>query len=169
MEEWRDIEGHEGYQISSLGRAKSLARIIIRSDGVKQPVKERIMLQALDGVGYLKVGLNRKTKSVHQLVAISFLNHKTDGYKIVVDHIDNNKLNNHTSNLQLISARENCSKDKKRGSSQYVGVCRKKSTKKWQASIQINGKLKHIGYFHSELDASNAYQDTLKGINSKPL
>ena len=53
---------------------------------------------------------------------MAFFGHVPGGYKIVVDHIDNNRLNNHVSNLQLITQRENSSKDRKNGTSQYTGV-----------------------------------------------
>lgn len=43
-EVWKDIKGYEGlYQVSNMGRVKSLERIIIRKNGSKMPVKERIL------------------------------------------------------------------------------------------------------------------------------
>jgi ribosomal protein L15E len=72
---------------------------------------------------------------------MAFLNHTPCGYKIVVDHIDNNiKTDNRLENLQLITQRENVSKDIKNTSSKYIGVCWHKKAKKWRSSIQINGK-----------------------------
>ena len=158
---YKNIKGYEGkYQVSNLGNVKSL--------NYNRSGKERILKPSKDGGGYYKVllaknGIN-KTSRIHQLVAIAFLNHKPDGYKIVVDHIDNNKLNNNTNNLQLISHRENLSKDKKGFSSKYTGVCWYKTSKKWLASITINGKQKHLGYFINELEASNKYQSILKTL-----
>jgi len=73
------------------------------------------------------------------------------------------KINN-VSNLQLISQRENSSKDRKDGSSQYTGVSWFKKSNKWRSVIYINGKLKHLGLFDNELDASNAYQKTLNDL-----
>ena len=151
IEEWRII--NESYQVSNLGRVKSL-----------KWGKERILKQVVDGNGYLIVNPNSKTKKVHKLVAEAFLNHKPDGYNVVVDHIDNDKLNNRLDNLQLISARENCSKDQKGYSSKYIGVHWDKSTEKWFSSIQINGKQKYLGRFTNELDASEAYQTALSNL-----
>jgi len=38
-EVWKDIKGYEGrYQVSNLGRVKSLERIIIKKNGVKQTI-----------------------------------------------------------------------------------------------------------------------------------
>jgi len=153
---WKSIEGHESYEVSNLGRVKSL-----------KCNKERILKRGVDSSGYLHVNLYKdnkmKTKKIHQLVAIAFLNHKPDGMKLVVDHIDNNPLNNELGNLQIITHRENLSKDRK-GSSEYTGVHWNKSAKKWQSNIRINGKPKHLGYFTDESKASEAYQKALKEL-----
>lgn len=41
--------------------------------------------------------------------------------------------------------------------SQFKGVCWNKGSGKWQASIYVDGRLKHLGCFDSELDAASAY------------
>lgn len=39
---WKDISGYDGfYQVSNLGRVKSLDRTIVRSNGWKQSFRER--------------------------------------------------------------------------------------------------------------------------------
>jgi len=163
---WKEIKGYEDYEISNLGRVKSLARIITTVRG-SRTYKEKILKGALDHYGYSLVSLYKdnkvKTKMIHQLVAIAFLNHTPDGYKLVVDHVDNNPLNNELGNLQIITHRENLSKDKK-GSSEYTGVSWDKSRKKWMSSIRVNGKIKHLGRFTDELEASEAYQKALKEL-----
>lgn len=53
-------------------------------------------------------GSRHKRYGVHQLVALYFLDFNFDGR--VVDHIDNNKLNNNVKNLQLISQKDNVKK-----------------------------------------------------------
>ena len=162
-EEYRDIKGYEGhYQISDLGRVKSV-----------KFGKNKILKQFNTGRGYCSVTLvkdrNKKNCCVHQLVAIAFLRHKPNGHKIVVDHIDNDKLNNNLYNLQLISHRENSSKDKKGGSSDYIGVVWNKLSKKWRARIHINGRTRHLGLFADELEASESYQNELKEINNERI
>lgn len=159
MEIFKDIPGYEGsYQVSNLGRVKSL-----------KLNREKILKPNINGGGYLYVILCNKGKfktiRVHQLVAMAFLNHTPDGtHKIVVDHRNNDKQDNRLSNLQLISARKNSSKDKKGGTSKYTGVCWHKRDNKWLSSIEINGKNKHLGCFSSEEEASMYYQDALKSI-----
>ena len=168
QEEFRSIPGYEGYyEISNLGNVKSLEREFLINGKYPGTVKEKILKPDFTDKGYQRVDLYKDGKSRHiknhVLVAMAFLGHKPDGtHKIVVDHIDNNPLNNHVSNLQLISQRENSSKDKKNGSSQYTGVIRNKNANKWQSYIKINGKQKHLGLFVSEEEAHEAYQKALK-------
>lgn len=112
--------------------------------------------------GYLRLTLKGKKHLVHNLVFETY--EKIKDPNLVVDHIDNNKLNNHPSNLQEITNRENCSKDKKGGSSNYIGVCYDKISKKWKAQIKINNKAKTIGRFNSQLEAAIAYKKVLNKI-----
>ena len=99
MEIWKPIKNYEGiYEISNLGRVKSLKRIV-KKEIHNINISEKILKQTLNINKYLMVSLNKngikKNVKVHLLVAESFLNHKTDStHKIVVDHIDNNKTNN---------------------------------------------------------------------------
>ncbi len=172
-EEFRDIHGFEGYQVSNLGRVKSLSREMLI--GGKYPFisKEKILKHSINKEnGYNQVILTiygkRYSKKIHILVASAFLNHFTDGTnKVVIDHISNIKTDNRPENLQIISNRENCSKDVKNGTSKYIGVCWNKNRNKWKAQIDINGMNKHLGHFNTELEAHEAYQNKLSEINSK--
>jgi hypothetical protein len=159
MENWKDIKGYEGgYQVSDLGNVRFLGCHGV--NGYNR--RPRNLKQTLNN-GYPCVGLNFNGKKmharVHQLVAIAFLNHAPCGYNAVVDHIDNNKLNNELSNLQVISHRENISKDRVKISSKYTGVFPTKN--KWQASIRIDGVQYHLGNYNTEIDASEAYKKSL--------
>lgn len=156
---WKDVKGYEGlYQVSNLGRVKSL-----------KFNKEKILKPGVNSTGYYNVLLYKdsiaKSVKVHQLVAIAFLNHNPCGYKIVVDHLNNNPLDNKLENLQMITARENTSKDKKNKTSKYKGVSWYESTQKWEVKIRIKSKKLHLGYFNCELAAHQAYQNKLKEIS----
>ena len=162
MENWKDVLGYEGtYQVSDLGNVRSLDRVDSKRKG-------RILKPTSDGRRYLHVclSLNGKqtTKKVHQLVAVAFLNHKPCGYKLVIDHIDNDTFNNKLENLQLISQRENSSKDRKGGTSKYAGVCLSLRENKFRATCHHNGKKVHLGYFNTELEASEVYNNFLNSI-----
>ena len=161
MEEFRDIKGYEGiYQISNLGRVKSF-----------KLNKEKILVKSVNS-GYYTVNLyknkNQKTRRVHQLVAEAFLNH-VRGLKLVIDHINHNRLDNKAINLQWVTIRENTSKDKWRleTSSKYLGVSWYKRRRTYQAQIKVNGKAKHLGYFTREIEASEAYQKELRKIEKE--
>ena len=53
QEVWKDIKGYEGhYQISNIGRVKSLARMRFGKGGYLSPLKERILKQKTTKSGY---------------------------------------------------------------------------------------------------------------------
>lgn len=158
MEIWKDIIGYEGlYQISSFGNVKSFKNN-----------KIRFLKPGMAGNGYLTVALSKlnkaKTFTIHQLVAINFLNHLPQKYVLIVNHKDLNKLNNNVNNLEIITARENLNQKHLKSSSKYTGVCWDKHANKWRSFIRIENKLIGLGSFDNELDASNAYQKKLNEI-----
>lgn len=159
QEEWRDIPTYEGfYQASNLGRVKSFHK------------RGRIMKQAFaDRYLYLILNKDKKAKNYfcQQLVAMAFLGHVPCRYKIVVDHIDDDALNNKSNNLQLITNRQNVEKGFKRKNltSKYTGVYFNKNEQKFRAHISIGeNKNCHLGYFKEECDGHIAYQTALKNI-----
>ena len=169
MEEFRDIPGYEGlYQVSNLGNVKSLLKEINHFRGGDRIMKERILKPGIGNNGYYVVGLSKKGKpktfTIHKLVAIVFLNHIPNGYKLVIDHINNIKTDNRVENLRVVTNRENVFKKQGDYSSQYKGVSFNKTNKKWVTQILINGKSKYLGSFTNEYDAHLKYQETLKTI-----
>lgn len=162
MEVWKDIPGYEGvYQVSDLGRVKSLSRELYNGHSFYYS-KEKILSQSLNkGYFYISLRKNKKPKmfGVHQLVAMAFLNHTPCGYDIMVDHIDNKPNNNKLENLQLLSNRENCSKDKV-----DVGICFDNSIRKWRSDIQIKGTRVFLGNFNSKEEALNVYSAAIENI-----
>ena len=162
---WKDVPGYEKlYQISNLGRVKSIPKI--SGSGLGFMTKEKILKQQNNGNGYKVVHLSKNSKIkknyVHQLVAITFISKDYLFHKKVVDHIDNNRKNNKLENIQIVSQRFNCSKDKKIGTSKYTGVSRQKTRKKWKAQINIKNERIFLGEFITEYEAHLAYQKALK-------
>lgn len=101
-EVWKDIKNYEGfYQVSNLGRVRSLERISVQ----KHRVKERVLASTLDTYGYCLVTLRRdgkrKTHKVHRLVAEAFLSNPDNLPQI--NHKDECKTNNKVSNLEFCS------------------------------------------------------------------
>lgn len=111
MEEvWKDIEGYEGiYQVSNLGRVRTLDKEKIDSMGRKRCFKGRILKSYLNKYGYLTVTLykNNKPKTwlIHRLVGFAFVEGWFEGAHI--DHIDTNKENNVWINLKWVTQKEN--------------------------------------------------------------
>lgn len=159
---WKDVLGYEGlYQVSDYGNVKSLSRTITKGN-ITYVTKDKILKQSVDSVGYPYVNLSdykkQKTFRIHQLVAVAFLNHTPDKHKgLVIDHIDCNKLNNMTTNLQLITNKKNTSKDRKNKTSKYTGVSWHKQSNKWLAQFRENGSVKYLGTFETEEEARDAY------------
>lgn len=149
MEEWRPIKNYEStYAVSNLGRVKN-----IKTD--------RILKQAQNKYGYLRVGLwygPPKYPFVHRLVAQAFLENPD---KLPdVDHINNIKTDNRVENLRWCSHSNNLRNIKKRSgcSSQFKGVCFNKWRGKYQAQLRINEKVKHLGLFDTEEEAYEAWK-----------
>ncbi len=168
---WIDIPKYEGYyKINIFGDIKSIKREIINNQGIKQIRKEVVLKPRLGDKGYLYVVLCklniRKTIRVHQLMVITFLNHKLDGTtKLVVDHIDNNPLNNKLENLQILTQYQNRIKDMKGYSSDFPGVGWSKFHNKWRVRVQYNNIRKNVGYFNNEQDAITACKNELIKLN----
>lgn len=77
----------------------------------------------------------------------------------VVDHIDNNGLNNGRYNMRNCTRRQNVHNLGKaaRGTSIYKGVFWDKGCRKWCAKICCNGKVYRLGLFDDEAEAARAY------------
>lgn len=168
---WKDIPNYEGvYQISNLGRCRSVDRNVYYKDGRVRFFKGRILCLRINPGGRYYVTLSSESKvktfKIHKLVAMAFLNHTPCGYKEVVDHINNNPLDNRLENLCLTTQRHNASKDRKNKSSIYTGVSFCKTRNKWVAEIRIGSKRINLGAYNIEKDAHQAYVATLKSQSS---
>jgi len=110
-EEWRDVVGYEGYyQVSNLGRVRSVGRTIHRQNQSDARLTGKILSFNPQGHnGYLCVKLSKdgvhKNCRVHRLVADAFVTNPER--KSQVDHIDMDKHNNAAENLRWVTNKEN--------------------------------------------------------------
>ncbi len=110
MEIWKEIPGYEGfYEASTIGRIRSLNRVVRQHNGNTQTKKGVILKSSIDRIGYENVALSRENKlksfKVHRLVAMSFID-KVEGQN-EINHIDCNKLNNNVANLEWCNRLQN--------------------------------------------------------------
>ena len=84
-------------------------RFYITEDGqVYDSVKDCYVAQFVDGCGYKRCWINNNNYKIHRLVAKAFITyHFADTEKLTVNHKDENKFNNHVSNLAWNTFREN--------------------------------------------------------------
>lgn len=98
---WKDIEGFENYQVNQIGQVRSL--------NYRQTGKVKRLKFQPKRDGYLTVCLYKDgkpyTKYVHRLVAEAFILNPNNLPQ--VNHIDEDKANNHVNNLEWCDAKYN--------------------------------------------------------------
>ena len=103
---WKPVVGYEGlYQVSNMGRVKSLERKVPKGYG-ERTVKERILKLRIGRDGYLKIGLygstgKQKWFQVHRLVGEAFIQNPDE--KPQINHINEIKTDNRACNLEWYS------------------------------------------------------------------
>ena len=112
---------------------------------------------------YTVIRIKGSTQLFHRVIAQHFLN----GGKPLsdTDHVDHDKHANGThqqdilTNLRITNNRGNQA-NRTGGTSKFAGVYWNTQANKWHTQIVINKRVKHIGLFHSELEAAKAYIQT---------
>ena len=152
---WKAIPGYEGYyEVSDQGRVRSVERVVEYRDGRVFHYRSRVLRPGYSkNYGYYQVHLNRynvgKMVSIHRLVALVFIPNPK-GYN-VVNHKDENPLNNKAENLEWCSFQYNVAYGTKfeRGYKNGAGSRHKRIVK-----YDLNGN--KVGEWESILKASVA-------------
>ena len=175
-EEWRDVPGYESlYQVSSLGRVKSMERKVWNGK-VYGAHRERILKPIKNSDGYLQVvlfkGGIRKGIKIHRLVCDAFL---PNPYNLQeVNHINEDKEDNRLENLEWCSHIYNCN----------FGTRNERAAKAKTNSIKLSKKVKcletdivypsmqeaerQLGFSHSQISSccNKKYgYKTVKGLH----
>lgn len=111
-EQWKPVVGYEGfYEVSDLGRVRSVARRVKSRYGCYRRVPSKILSPA-DSNGYQLVMLNasaigkRQLEAIHRLVAAAFICPRpSDSHQ--VNHIDGDKAHNIPANLEWTTPIQN--------------------------------------------------------------
>jgi len=111
MEIWKDIKEYEGlYQVSNLGRIKSMEKKSIGKSNSLRILTEKILKCNVDAKGYKfislwKNGEKKRIVKIHKLVAETFIPNPLNLSQI--NHIDGIKSNNVVYNLEWCTASQN--------------------------------------------------------------
>ena len=158
---WKDISGYPNYQVSNLGRVKSL--------GNDKNRKEKILKSSKEGWGYLQVLLSKDGKSkyfkVHRLVASAFLDNSNNLPE--VNHKDEDKTNNRVENLEYCDRTYNNNYGSR---NERTAIANSKPVlqftkqgefiKKWKSTREVE---RELGFNHSNI--AQCCQGKLKSSN----
>ena len=151
VEEWRAIKGYEGiYEVSNLGRVRSLDRIQSRSSWRQrefmQHYKGRILKLRKNNKGYcivtLQVHRNFDTRLVSRLVAEAFIPNPNN--LPIVNHKDQVPTNNVASNLEWCTIQYNVT---------YANAVEMRATKLARPIEQLTLDGKHVAFYKSANEA----------------
>jgi len=161
---WKDIEGYEClYQVSNLGRVRSLGRDLMRKSryGTMAPyhIAGRVLKPLHSQGDYCYVHLFDKdgtstNHKVHRLVAKAFVSNPDNLNE--VNHVDEDKDNNRADNLEWCKHVDNCNH----------GTRNERSAVKRGIQVeQLTLDGHHVAFYQSACEASRQTGIARKGIN----
>ena len=109
----------------------------------------------IDTLGYATTTVKGKNVRMHRFLISEIPD------KMVVDHINRNKLDNRRENLRVVTQQENTWNVglRQNNTSGVTGVFLDNKTERWRAQIYHEGKVKHVGIFDDFADAVKAREE----------
>ena len=117
--------------------------------------------------GYSAVRVNGRLEYYHRIVKCLALKEDLPP-GIEVDHRDGNRTNNSPNNLRLVTTRENSQNKSQHRAGRPVGAYLHKTSGKWLAQIQVNGKGCHLGLYGTQKEAHEAYMRAFAMVQALP-
>lgn len=136
IEEWRPVVGYEGfYEVSSLGRIKSVERIVPNGRGGCKRMKAKFLTpNGHRSQRYLSITLSKESRvkrlSVHRVVLEAFIGPCPDGMEAL--HGDGGPYDNRLQNLRWGTRTENCNDKWAQGSMPHGELHHKTTLNKCQ-------------------------------------
>jgi hypothetical protein len=112
--------------------------------------------------GYSLVNVLGELLGAHRVAWL--LAHGSIDDELSIDHINGERNDNRLCNLRLGTTRENMQNRSEHRDGHLCGTTWHKRYEKWMAQIQINGKNKYLGYFSTEIEAHEAYNQAVKAL-----
>ena len=150
-ETWKDVRGYEGlYEVSDLGRIRSLGRTVPSKNGSTQRKRVRILVQEINMNGYCRVRLFDKDGharhcQVHRLVLEAF----SGPSDLQVNHINEIKTDNRLTNLEYCTPKENCNHGKRNQT-----ISQKRKGNYYRGVVQMTLEGEEVGTYSSRIEAA---------------
>ena len=153
-EEWREIKNYPNYEVSSFGRVRSY---VYNRWGVRDTASILTLKKHTRGYRQIQLGRNSKPILVHRLVAESFIPNPNNLPCVL--HDDNNRSNNHVSNLRWGTQSENISQgvrdgnvDTQRARAARLEACVSFVLQHKTGEVRV---VKNLSQFASDINTSN--------------
>jgi hypothetical protein len=165
-EEWRAVDDFEGsYEVSSLGRVRSLDRWITCANGQRKRLSGRMLRGGRAGRGYSRVFLGKENgRYVHDLVAAAFIGPKRAGMEVL--HGPGGMTDNRAANLSY-GTREQNAADMLRDGTDPNGDRHGMAKLTWEQVDEIRTRLpaglrpgtrpKHLRHLPTQQDLADEY------------
>jgi hypothetical protein len=148
MEEWKPINDFPEYEVSNLGRVKSI-------------IKNQVIRQDKNRDGYPIVSLysrgQRKTKGVHRLIGLAFISNPDELPEI--DHINRDKTDNSVSNLRWANRSDNCINRDVKNNTGHKNISQRANSGLFRVSISRNNE--RIIKCFKTLEEAIVYRDSI--------